>query len=472
MTEKIRLDPKNPGKFSDQLKQALREHIVGQERALNHLVRRITYANSLEGRLRNHRKPAGSFMYLGPTGVGKTRLVEVLAYLMFGSFDAMTKIDCSELQERHEISRLIGAPPGYVGYDDEPWLNQKKLDYWGYLSQQPDFKARKHYERLFLRIEDLQKRLKTFQEKNKDKSETKVAITKNYSSESAELQKEFDFLKKEKIGFLEKYGYKPASYPAILLFDEIEKANKSLFNLLLQIHDKAKLTLHGSASDGDDQVLFHNTLIFYTSNLAQRQIKKMLESSNIGFSSAIIADSDLDTRIYKVVFGEMGNFFSPEFLGRIGKENIISFTPLSRSDIREGLDRIIIPGFIGRLSKTFPISITITEKARDFIVDESFDSRNKTFGMRSVEEVFLKNLEEKIVCLMEKDLNEAGISIGDNVFVDVVDGGLEFSVQKDLKKQQISSNLTDEIEKKIKETGIREIDRKRIAIFKFRNFLK
>src|SRR3989344_3814444 len=115
MSGKIILDPRSLGQAQKELEARFHEFIVGQDRAVRRLARRVLYANSMQGQLRDKTKPAGSFFYLGPTGVGKTRLVEVFAYLLFGQFDAMLKIDCSELQHSHEMSRLIGAPPGYLG---------------------------------------------------------------------------------------------------------------------------------------------------------------------------------------------------------------------------------------------------------------------------------------------------------------------------------------------------------------------
>ncbi|MBI2068753.1 MAG: ATP-dependent Clp protease ATP-binding subunit [Candidatus Yanofskybacteria bacterium] len=468
MIERIRLDPKKPGRSEEELKKAFRELMVNQDRAINHLVRKLLYANSLDGRLRNHRKPAGSFMYLGPTGVGKTRLVEVLAYLMFGAYDAMIKIDCSELQERHEISRLIGAPPGYVGYNDEPYLSQRRLDYWGYLTEQTDPEVADRIKELHDRIEALQTRVKEFEEKSGAKQGAKMAAGGKPPPELAQLKEELGSLDKAYTDLTKKHNYRPGAYPAILLFDEIEKANKSLFDLLLQVHDKANLTLHGTTRDGNNRVFFHNTLIFYTSNIAQRQIRRMLRNSGIGFAPATVSVGNLDQEIYKTALGQMEKFFSPEFLGRIGKENFIVFSPLIRSDIREGLDRIVIPNFMTRLTGTFPISLTITERAREFLVDESFDSKNKAFGMRAVEGAFLKRVEENFIALIQKSVEEGGIVAGDDVLADVTDGKLEFSAKSRSESQKILAELTGKIERKITEFGVYTDDRKRVATFKFR----
>src|SRR3989344_1987274 len=466
MAERIRLDPKKPGKSEEGLKTAFRELMVSQDRAIDHLVRKLMYANSLDGRLRNHRKPAGSFMYLGPTGVGKTRLVEVLAHLLFGSYDAMVKIDCSELQERHEISRLIGAPPGYTGCDDEPWLSQRRLDYWGFRAEQTDPELVEQLESLRSQVESLNSQAVTFEKKHGVEHGKK--ITGGTSPELKDLKKQASDIGINYSRLVTQHGYRPGAYPAILLFDEIEKANKSLFELLHQVHDKANLTLHGTTPDGNNRVFFHNTLIFYTSNLAQSQIRRMLRNSGIGFAPVSVSDNDLEQQIYKTALGQMEKFFSPEFLGRIGKENIIVFSPLTRSDIREGLDRIVIPNFTARLTGTFPISLTITERAREFLVDESFDSKNKAFGMRAAEGAFLKRVEENLIALIQKPAEEGGIVAGDDVLIDVMDGKLEFSAQSRSKSQKILAELTGKIERKMTEFGVYTSDRKRVATFKFR----
>jgi len=384
MSECIRLDPKEPGKSELDLRQFFHEQMISQDRAINHLVRKLMYANSLQGRLRNHRKPAGSFIYLGPTGVGKTRLVEVFARLLFGSYEAMVKIDCSELQERHEISRLIGSPPGYVGYNNEPWLSQRRIDSWGYFAEHKDSEPIDQLQELYEKMEALEKEIKEFEQKNGIKHGTKEKKDEKPPPELIELLAKLDSLRKIYDSIVKKQKkYRPGAYPAIILFDEIEKASGSLFNLLLQVHDKGMLTLNGSTAEGNNQVFFHNTLIFYTSNIAQSQIQKILRNSGIGYVPTFSSDNS-ERQIYKTALTQLEKFFSPEFLGRIGKENIIVFSPLARSDIREGLERIIIPNFISRLSVSFPISLTVTEGAREFLVDESFASKNKAFGMRAV----------------------------------------------------------------------------------------
>lgn len=468
MTERILLDPKKPGRSEEELKKAFRELMVSQDRPINHLVRKLLYANSLEGRLRNHRKPAGSFMYLGPTGVGKTRLVEVLAYMLFGSYDAMVKIDCSELQQSHELSRLIGAPPGYKGCDDEPWLSQRRLDSWGYFLEQSDPEVASRVRELHDRIEALERQIKEFEKKSGIKHGAKVAADEKLPPEIAKLKEEVSSLGKAYADLAKKHSYKPAGYPAIVLFDEIERAHPALFDLLLQVHDKANLTLHGKTHDGNNRVLFHNTLIFYTSNIAEKQIQRMLRGSGIGFSAASVSDNNLEQQIYKTALGKMEKIFSPAFLGRLGKENIIVFSPLTRSDIREGLDRIVIPNFMTRLTGSFPISLTITDGAKEFLVDESFDSQNKAFGMRAVEGAFLKRVEENLIALIQKTVEEGGIVAADDVLIDIADGKLEFSAQSRSESQRILAELTGKIERKITESGVYTADRRRIATFKFK----
>lgn len=425
MKKRIELDPRTPSNSQRELEEMFHEFIVGQDRAIRRLSKRVLYANSMEGHLRDKTKPAGSFFYLGPTGVGKTRLVEIFSYLLFGRFDAMIRIDCSELQQSHEIARLIGAPPGYIGCNREPKLSQRRLDYWGFISQQRDSGLKKEIERIYERITDLESQREQLQQSREEpaNSATQRAEEKQINTEIGKLRQLLKRLQKQ-------CDYRPGAYPAILLFDEIEKAHPDLFDLVLQIHDKAKLTTHELRDDGNNEVLFHNTFIFYTSNIAQRQLRTLISNSGLGFSSAKTSAQKLDDEIYRTALGQLEKKFSPEFLGRIRKENIIVFSHLTRDQVRESLDRIVIPGFIKRFTTSFPVAITITDAARDHLVDESFDTKNRAFGMRALEGAFVKNVEENLVSLITKSKEEGGIIPGEEVLVDIRDGRLVFSVSE------------------------------------------
>jgi len=458
LSKRIALDPQTPSKTQADLEAMFHEFIVGQDRAIRRLARRVLYANSMEGRLRDKTKPAGSFFYLGPTGVGKTRLVEVLAYLLFGRFDAMLKIDCSELKHSHEMSRLIGAPPGYIGHHKEPKLSQRRLDYWGFIFQQNDGILKREIEMIFGRISDLEAGREHYQHIR--------GASISLSDEERQMNIEIGNLKKVLKRLQKQAEYMPGSYPAILLFDEIEKAHPDLFDLLLQVHDKAKLTTHEMRQDDNNEVLFHNTFVFYTSNVAQRQLKELIRNSGIGFASPKTDDDELDDTIWKTALGQLEKRFSSEFLGRIGKENVIVFSHLTREQVRESLDRILIPWFIKRFVAAFPIAVTITDAARSHLVDESFDVKNRAFGMRALEGAFRKNIEENLNGLAVKSEEEGGIVPGDEVLIGFKNGKLVFSASGRTEEQQRSKESVARINQTLAEDDY--YDNRTVTTFRVR----
>lgn len=465
MDKRIVLNPKKIGKSQVELEEMFRKFMVNQDRAIKHLARRILYANSLGGRLRDTRKPAGTFFYLGPTGVGKTKLVETFAYLLFGSFDAMVKIDCSELQHSHEIARLIGSPPGYVGFNQEPWLSQRRLDYWGFLTEQLDSETGKELRALQEKLGELETKIR----KIKNETETQGKTSTDLPEEFKTLRNEADIIMRQYKKLSKKMDYKSASYPSILLFDEIEKADPALFDLLLQVHDKATLTVHGTVPDDNHEVLFHNTFIFYTSNIAQGQIRRLLKNSNIGFASSSVSENELDEQIYKTALEQLEKTFSSEFLGRIRKENIIVFSPLKRDQVKEGLNRIIFPDFISRFTASFPVTIAITEEAGRYLVDEAFDVKNKTFGMRAMESVFTKRVEEELVNLTQKSSEEGNIIPGDEILIDFKGTDLIFSIKERTSDQIKEAELADKIGKKFIDKSYDSDGRRVMAVFKVKN---
>src|ERR1700726_5013159 len=195
------LDPAQTGCEAERLESDLRKRIVGQAEAIEQIVN--IYQTNLAG-MSSPGRPIGNFLFLGPTGSGKTRLVEATAESLWGDAGAVIKIDCAEFQHSHEIAKLIGSPPGYLGHrETHPLLSQEVLNQF-------------HSDKLKL---------------------------------------------------------------SFVLFDEIEKASDSLWNLLLGILDKATLTL------GDNRkVDFSRAMIFMTSNLGATEMGNLL-SPKLGFGA-------------------------------------------------------------------------------------------------------------------------------------------------------------------------------------------
>src|SRR5437867_3217232 len=256
VSEEVLLDPEMRSSEVLDFERRLLGKIVGQDRAVSRIVN--MYQIYLAGMAMPNR-PIGNLLFLGPTGSGKTRIVEASAEILFGNPRAFIKIDCAEFQHSHEIAKLIGSPPGYLGHrETPPLLTQEAID------QHQTDRAR------------------------------------------------FSFL----------------------LFDEIEKANDALWQLLLGILDKATLTL------GDNRkVDLSRCVIFMTSNLGASEMSEMMQGG-IGFTSSVRQDdaalADLDRKLYRTVLDVAKRKFSPEFMNRIDK--VVVFHTLTQNHLRQILD--------------------------------------------------------------------------------------------------------------------------------------
>ena len=239
-----KLDPSKRSDAAQTFETSLRRKIVGQDDAIQKVVG--LYQMFLAG-LNAPGRPVGNLLFLGPTGSGKTRVVEAMAETLFGDARACIKIDCAEFQHSHEIAKLIGSPPGYLGHrETHPLLTQEALNQW-------------HTEKLKL---------------------------------------------------------------SILLFDEIEKASDSLWQLLLGILDKATLTL------GDNRrVDLSSCIIILTSNLGATEMQGLV-TGGMGFQGTFEAalDASFDEKIERVAKDAAKRKFTPEFMNRIDK--VVTFKTL------------------------------------------------------------------------------------------------------------------------------------------------
>src|SRR4051812_3124179 len=253
------LNPAQTGFEAEKLDADLHKRIVGQDEAIQQIIN--VYQTHLAG-MSSPGRPIGNLLFLGPTGSGKTRLVEAAAESLVGDSRAVLKIDCAEFQHSHEIAKLIGSPPGYLGHrETHPLLSQEVLN--------------------------------------------------QYHTDKVQL--------------------------SFVLFDEIEKASDSLWNLLLGILDKATLTL------GDNRrVDFSRAMIFLTSNLGAAAMSSILRP-NLGFAaseterrSAGAMDEKLGAKISRAAIEAARRKFTPEFMNRIDKT--VVFQPLGVRDLRRILD--------------------------------------------------------------------------------------------------------------------------------------
>lgn len=329
--DKVFLDPDQKSPRAQDFEERLSARIVGQERA----VRRMSglYQIFLAG-MSPANRPIGTMIFLGPTGSGKTRVIEAAAEVLYGDANAIVKIDCAEFQHSHEIAKLIGSPPGYLGHrETSPMLTQENLD-------------RMHTDDLKL---------------------------------------------------------------SLVLFDEIEKASDSLWQLLLGILDKATLTL------GDNRrVDFSRSMIVLTSNLGAREMSELI-SGGIGFAPAKGAknpnDTEVDQKIYRTAVESARRKFSPEFMNRIDK--VVVFRSLKEHHLRQILD-LELQAVQDRimLSAGTKFVFQCAETAKDMLLKEGLDFK---YGARH-----LKRAVERFLVYPLSNLVATGqIGLGDLVHVDV-----------------------------------------------------
>ena len=270
------------------LEKNMNERVIGQKEAIHLVSEAIIRARA---GIKDPNRPIGSFIFLGPTGVGKTEVARTLAYELFDDERHMVRIDMSEYMEPHSVARLIGSPPGYVGYDDGGQLTE--------------------------------------------------AVRRNPYS--------------------------------IVLFDEIEKAHKDVFNILLQILDDGRIT------DGQGRTVdFKNTIIIMTSNLGSEYILEKKENAN------------------ELVMNDLHKTFKPEFINRI--DEIIIFHSLSKEVVTHILDKIIHEIEVRLHDKR--IKISLTEEAKNLIIDSAYD---ENFGARPIKRFVQRNIESLIANAILQD---------------------------------------------------------------------
>ena len=325
----ILLDPERKSPRAKEFEDKLSALIVGQERA----VRRVSglFQIYLAG-MNNPARPVGTMLFLGPTGSGKTRVVEAAAEVLFGEPHAVVKIDCAEFQHSHEIAKLIGSPPGYLGHrETSPMLTQENLD-------------KAHTD------------------------DTKLTF---------------------------------------VLFDEIEKASDSLWQLLLGILDKATLTL------GDNRrVDFSKTVVIMTSNLGAREMSDMI-SGGIGFAPTKAGkpaeDNEIDTKIYRTALEAAKRKFSPEFMNRIDK--VVVFRSLKEHHLRQILN-IELTAVQDRITESAGTKFIFecTVEAKEFLLGEGIDLK---YGARHLK----RSIERFLVYPLSNLVATEQVETGDFVTV-------------------------------------------------------
>ncbi len=291
------------------LKDVLHKRVIGQDEGVSKVADAILRSRA---GIADENRPIGSFMFLGPTGVGKTELAKTLAEYLFDDEKNLIRIDMSEYMEKFSVSRLIGAPPGYVGYDEGGQL-------------------------------------------------TEAVRRRPYS---------------------------------VILFDEVEKAHKDVFNILLQVLDDGRVT----DSQGRT-VNFKNCIIIMTSNLGSNYILEDLEEGGVTAGTKAKIDALLKTT------------FRPEFLNRL--DDVVTFSPLDKESVYKIIDLLLVS--LEKRLKRQNISLDVTKKAKDLIVDKGYDV---TYGARPLK----RYIEANIETLVARTILSGSLKQGDTIVVDAEDG--------------------------------------------------
>ena len=311
------LNPAQTGREAERLESDLRKRVIGQEEAIQQVLR--IYQTHLAG-LSSAGRPVGTLLFLGPTGSGKTRLVESVAESLVGDARAVIKIDCAEFQHSHEIAKLIGSPPGYLGHrETHPVLRQETLN--------------------------------------------------QYHTDKVKL--------------------------SFVLFDEIEKASDTLWNLLLGILDKATLT-----TGDNSKVDFSQALIFMTGNLGASEMNSILRPG-LGFAAQPaeqrqangIVDGELAQKITRAAVEAARRKFTPEFMNRI--DRTVVFRPLGIIELRKilAIELNDVQRRIFSAPNSIPFVLTFTDPARDFLLLEGTDLK---YGARHLKRAVDRNIVQPL----------------------------------------------------------------------------
>ena len=290
----------------------LKSIVIGQDKAIETISKAVR--RNRVG-LKDPNRPIGTFLFLGPTGVGKTYLAKKLSEFMFDSRDALIRIDMSEFMEKFTVSRLVGAPPGYVGYEEGGQLTEK---------------VRRH----------------------------------------------------------------PYS---VVLLDEIEKAHADVFNMLLQVMDEGHLT-----DSNGRKVDFKNTILIMTSNVGSRDLKDF--GKGVGFSTNERGKEYAEGIIRKALY----KTFSPEFINRV--DSIINFESLDK-DAMGKIIEVELGAIYKRISE-LGYTLSLTEAAKDFIIDNGFDAQ---YGARPLKRAIQQYVEDELA----ETLLRGEVSQGAQIVLDV-----------------------------------------------------
>jgi ATP-dependent Clp protease ATP-binding subunit ClpC len=307
-----------------QIESDLHKAVVGQDEAISVIASAIRRSRT---GLSSPKRPRGSFIFLGPTGVGKTYLAKQLAGFLFGNEDALIRIDMSDFMEKHNVSRLVGAPPGYIGYEEGGLLTEK-------IRRRP------------------------------------------YS---------------------------------VILLDEIEKAHRDVFNLLLQVLEEGQLQ-----DNLGHTVSFRNTVLIMTSNVGAREINK---DTFLGFhaENGVMHFNEMKSS----AMNELKKLFNPEFINRV--DEIVVFHALNKDHISRILD-LLIEEIEERLIEQ-EMKLELKPRAKDFLIDQGFDEK---YGARPLRRTLQKYIEDPLSI----EILKGKYKIGSTIVIDFKSDKIVFREKK------------------------------------------
>ncbi len=313
-----------------ELKDQLKREIIGQDRAVAAVVRAVMIADL---GICDPRRPLGTFLFLGPTGTGKSQIGRSLAKIIHGNENDVVAINCTEFKNPHDVAKLVGAPPGYVGHEQPPFLTPEKIE------------------------------------------------------------KKF----------------------TICIFEELEKADRALFDLLLQVLERGEL----KTGRGVD-LSFRNCFIIMTSNVSAKEVDNITKNAVLGFGPPTQKFESLDkdaadAKIQSVCMKALEDFFSPEFINRI--DEIITFNRLKHEDLLSILDKFLLDTR-ARLAMA-GVGTSITDASKRFLIQKGTNLR---YGARPLRRAVREYLEYPLASLIA----EAGIDRNQMVQIDAGEDKLEF----------------------------------------------
>jgi len=291
-----------------ELREQLKKEIIGQDSAVDAMVRAVMVANL---GICDPQRPLSTFLFLGPTGTGKSQIGRSLAQILHGKDSGLVVINCTEFQNPHDVSKLTGAPPGYIGHDHPPFLTQEKL---------------------------------------------------------------------------EKKG-------TIVIFEELEKADRALNDLLLQVLERGEMKT-GLGVD----LSFRNCFIILTSNVCAKEVDQITTNNTIGFGPALQKLQELDRdmandKIRSVCIGAVEDFFSPEFINRI--DEIVTFNRLQDEHLMAILEKFL-SDTRSRLAAA-GIAAIVSEGAKRFLINRGTNLR---YGARPLRRAVREYLEYPLAALI------------------------------------------------------------------------